>query len=104
MGLLCTTFLYVQMNFAYLQENQSNWETILLNIYIVQYVCIISLIDTLLHDWAIYKISTFCTSVAWQIIEVILQQAISGNPVSTSFLDSLLSKPLLMLWVLKTSQ
>jgi len=44
-----------------------------------------SLIDTLLHDWAIYKISTFCTSVAWQIIEAILQQAISGNPVSTSF-------------------
>ena len=73
------------MNFAYLQENQSNWETVLLNIYNVQYVRIISLIDTLLHDWAIYKISTFCTSVAWQIIEVILQQAISGNPVSTSF-------------------
>jgi len=27
------------------------------------------MINGLLHDLAIYKISTFCTSVAWQIME-----------------------------------
>jgi len=86
MGTFMYNFFVCTGNFAYLQENQSNWEreSVWLNIYNVQFVRIVSLIDSFLHDWAIYKISTFCTSVAWQIIEAILQQAISGNLVSTS--------------------
>jgi len=86
MGTFMYNFFVCTGNFAYLQENQSNWEreSVWLNIYNVQFVRIVSLIDSFLHDWAIYKISTFCTSVAWQIIEAILQQAISGHLVSTS--------------------
>merc|ERR1719234_2917718 len=76
-----TTSLYVQIILNIYKRIKSNWErgSVRLSIYNVQFVRIISLIDSLLHDWAIYKISTFCTSVAWQIIEAIFQQAISGN-------------------------
>ena len=91
------TFMYNFVctdNFAYLQENQSNWErgAVWINIYNVQFVRI----DSLLHDWAIYKISTFCTSVAWQIIEAILRKAISGNLASRSSSSHLWDQ---LLWV-----
>ena len=93
-GLLCTTCFVCTDNFAYLQENPSNWErgAVWINIYNVQFVRI----DSLLHDWAIYKISTFCTSVAWQIIEAILRKAISGNLASRSSSSHLWDQ---LLWV-----
>ena len=46
--------------------------------------CFNSVTNFLLHDWAIYRIYTFCTSVALQIIEGNLQQAFAGYRASSS--------------------
>ena len=54
----------------------------ILNIYNVQLFHFCD--QFLLHDGAIYRIYTFCTSVALQIIEGNMQQAIAGYRASSS--------------------
>ena len=45
--------------------------------------CFNSVTNFLLHDWAIYRIYTFCTSVGWQIIEGNLHKSFAGHHVSS---------------------